>query len=249
MTKETSWEKSSKWYESHMKDEGGYNHKELILPKLIPLMNLNDKSRVLDLGCGQGILGRAIKPSTPYLGLDSSESLIELAISKDSSKSHTYHVHDVTQPIETEQTFSHAVFLLSLQNMARPQKALDHAAKMLEKGGQLILVLNHPCFRIPKYSSWVFLENHKGQYRRVDRYFSPFKSSIQTNPSKGKDSALTWSYHWPLSDYFKFLKNHFYIDDMIEICSNRKSYGRAAKHENFARDEFPLFMMISAYKK
>ncbi len=249
MKKDTSWEKSSGWYNEHMKEEGGYNHKELILPNLLPLLNLNEKDRLLDLGCGQGVLARAILPSVQYLGLDASKSLIELAKSKDSNPKHDYRYHDVLEPIESKIPFSHAVFLLSLQNIAKPDLALKNASKVLKKEGQLVLVLNHPCFRIPKHSSWEVLPDYQGQYRRIDRYFNPFKSSIQMHPSKGEKSPLTWSFHWPLSQYMRDLKAAgFFIEDMLEICSKKKSYGKAARAENFIRKEIPLFLMISARK-
>lgn len=249
MKKDTSWEKSSRWYNEHMKEEGGYNHKELILPNLLPLLNLSEKDRLLDLGCGQGILARAILPTADYLGLDSSHSLIKLAKNKDSNSNHYYRYHDVTHPIENITPFTHAVFLLSLQNIAKPDMALKNTAKALKKEGKLVLVLNHPCFRIPKYSSWGFLPDHQGQYRRIDRYFKPFKSALQTHPSQGENSPTTWSFHWSLSHYSHCLKEAgFVIEEMQEICSKKKSYGKAARAENFIRKEIPLFLMISAIK-
>lgn len=249
MKKETSWEKSSRWYDTHMKNDGGYNHRELILPRLIQLMNLKPSDAVLDLGCGQGILARHLPDKTRYLGLDSSKSLVQMAQQKDPCKEHSYVHHDVTRSIETKLSFSHAVFLLSLQNIAKPLDALIHTAAVLEKGGQLILVLNHPCFRIPKYSSWEFLPDHMGQYRRIDRYQNAFRVEIQMNPSKQERSPTTLSFHRSLSEYSQLLKQAgFYIEELQEICSNKKSYGKAAKSENFARKEIPLFLVISARK-
>jgi len=250
MVKDTSWQESSKWYQKHMKEGGSYNHQELILPKLLPMLDLQPGDSLLDLGCGQGILGRSISPKNNYLGIDSSRSLLQFAKKNDASKSHQYLIKDVTEPLKLEDTYTHAAFILSLQNMLHPQKALLEASKALVDHGKLFLVINHPCFRIPKYSSWEFLENHQGQYRRIDRYYNSFKSSIQTHPSKGKDSPVTWSFHHPLSSYFKFLKEAgFLVEDLIEICSNRKSYGKAARSENLARKEFPLFVILSAIKR
>lgn len=249
MPKDTSWQNSSRWYQKHIDKEGSYNHKELILPKLLPLLNLCPSSSLLDLGCGQGILSHAIDSKVRYLGLDNSKSLIDFALEKKKSNRHSFEVKDVTEPLKLDKQFSHATFMLSLQNMAYPQKALKEASKALKENGKLALVLNHPCYRIPKYSSWGFLENHKGQYRRVDRYMSPFKATLQTHPSKGNKSPTTLSFHHPVSNYFAFLKDAgFLVEDLIEICSNKKSYGKAAKSENFARKEFPLFMVILATK-
>lgn len=249
MAKDTSWQNSSRWYQKHIEKEGSYNHRELILPKLLPLLNLSTSSSLLDLGCGQGVLSFAIDPKIRYLGLDASQSLIKYALDKKKSKNHEFKRKDVTQALNLDKKFSHAAFVLSIQNMAYPQKALIEASKALEKNGKLALVINHPCYRIPKHSSWEFIENHKGQYRRIDRYMSPFKATLQTHPSQGKSSPKTFSFHHPLSNYFTFLKEAgFLVEDLVEVCSNKKSYGKAAKSENFARKEFPLFMIILASK-
>lgn len=247
--KNTGWQNSSTWYNAHMKDEGSYNHRELILPQLLSMLKLNKNSHLLDLGCGEGILARSIDSNASYLGLDASSSLIRAAVQKDLNSLHHYKVADVMEPIKLKPIYTHATFVLSLQNMSHPDRALKNVSQALVPNGQLVIVINHPCFRIPKFSSWEFLEDHQGQYRRIDRYFSPFKSILKTHPSKQELSPTTSSYHWPLTDYISFLKEaHFVVDDLVEICSNKKSYGKAAKSENFARKEFPLFMMISARK-
>ena len=250
MPKETSWEKSSRWYNNHMKKEGGYNHRELILPALLPLLDLHEGDALIDFGCGQGILPRHLPKNIRYLGLDASKSLVQIAQKSDSRPKHEYRHHDVTHPLNTEKLFSHGVFLLSLQNIAKPLPALLNASQSLKPSGQLVLVLNHPCFRIPKHSSWGFMDHHSGQYRRVDRYQNAFRVALQTHPSLGEKSPKTWSFHRSLSEYSQLLKEAgFYIEEIKEICSNKKSYGKAAKAENFARKEIPLFMMISARKR
>lgn len=250
MSRNTSWEKSSRWYQKHMQKDGGYNHKEVILPKLLPLLDLNSQDSLVDLGCGQGFLARSIPPKIPYLGLDSSSSLIKLAKEQSLDSSHDFKVCDVTSGIEIKEQYTRATFILSLQNMAKPLEALKYAHSLLKKEGRLFIVLNHPCFRIPKYSSWGFLDQHKGQYRRIDRYLSPFRASLKTHPSKGEKSPVTYSFHRPLSEYSQLLKEAgFMIEELVEVTSNKKSYGKAARAENFARKEFPLFMIISAQKK
>ena len=167
MAKDTSWEKSSQWYNVHMKEDGGYNHRELVLPNLLPLLGLKEGDSLLDLGCGQGFLARAIEANIDYLGLDSSKSLIEYAKRKEQHSNRHYKVHDVTYPIDRDQKFSHATFVLSLQNISKADLALKAASKVLKEEGQLIIVINHPCFRIPKHSSWGFLHKRYQIHQKV----------------------------------------------------------------------------------
>ena len=61
----TSWETSSKWYDLIVGIEGHYYHKEVIIPKLIKLIeNYGPPNSFLDFGCGQGILSRKLPKET-----------------------------------------------------------------------------------------------------------------------------------------------------------------------------------------
>lgn len=242
----TSWDEVEKWYGGIVGSAGHLYHREVILPALLPLLALKENSSLLDLGCGQGFLSSLIPPSCSYVGVDLSDGLIKQA---PKSKRATFLVADATKPLPLgDKKFTHAVFVLSLQNMERPDLAIKNAASHLVEGGTLAMVLNHPCFRIPRQSSWGIDEGKKLQYRRVDSYLSSLKIPIEMQPGKER-SATTWSFHFPMSAYMHFLKEAgCAMTDMQEWTSHKKSTGKAAKMENRARDEFPLFLTIVAKK-
>ena len=242
----TNWENVSGWYDQIVGAEGHFYHKEVILPTLLPYLK-EKNARILDLGCGQGILERQIPKEIEYLGIDGSKLLISAAEKRVSSKKHSFLVQDLTKPLKVEKKFTHAVFLLSLQNMADSVAALKNAKTALVKGGKLLLVLNHPCFRIPRQSHWGVDEGKKLQFRRMDSYLSELEIPIQQKPSEGKKSVVTYSYHKPLSSLMKCLAEaDFAITSIEELCSTKKSVGGKSKMENRARKEFPLFMLIEA---
>ncbi len=247
MENETSWESVGSWYHEKVGEKGHYYHERVILPKLLSLMQLSSASRLLDLGCGQGILARHLPPQVAYVGIDMSDTLIRAARKMSKAKNHRFLVGDAAEPLAIQGTFSHASILLALQNMAEPGKVLDNARHFLDPGGQLILVLNHPCFRIPRQSSWQIDAEKKIQYRRIDRYLTPLKIPIQTHPSQKQGSSQTWSFHHSLSDYSRWLKEAGFAIELIEEwCSDKKSSGKAAAMENRSRKEFPLFLTLSA---
>ena len=112
-----------------------------------------------------------------------------------------------------------------------------------------MLVLNHPCFRIPRQTRWDIDEPNKTQYRRIDRYMTPLEIPVATHPGHGARSETTRSYHLPLSEYSRMLcGNGFVIEKLEEWISEKHSVGEAAKMENRARKEFPLFLAILARK-
>ena len=244
---DSSWETSSEWYDKIVGKEGHYYHQQVILPNILRLLNIasSPSPRILDLGCGQGVLARELPKSAYYVGVDLSPALITMA--KKYSQ-HTFFVGDAAKPLPIqEKNFTHAVFLLSLQNIADGAAALKNTSGHLANGGKLLLVLNHPCFRIPRQSSWGIDEKKKLQYRRIDAYYSSMEIPIYTQPLKNK--CATVSYHHPLSTYTKWLHEAgLYMETIEEWLSNKKSSGAAARMENRCREEFPLFLAIAARK-
>jgi ubiquinone/menaquinone biosynthesis C-methylase UbiE len=246
----TSWQPISKWYSDAVGKEGHYYHQHVVLPGALKLLQLSKESSLLDLACGQGILARSIPKTIIYTGVDIAPSLIQEAKKLDTNPAHRYCVGDITRPLPIDNAlFSHTAILLALQNIETPLLALQNASKHLQPQGRLLLVLNHPCFRIPRQSSWQVDQEKKIQYRRMDRYLSPLKIPIQAHPSKGEKSTTTWSFHHPLSAYCQWLNEAgLRIVTMEEWCSDKVSEGGAAKMENRSREEFPLFLAILCEK-
>lgn len=247
--KEKKQPDSWKSYDKTVGSEGHYYHQQIILPKTLELLALNKANSLslLDLGCGQGILARHLPKKVEYVGVDNSPALLRAA--RKYSK-HSFILGDLTQPLSLEKKdFSHAVILLALQNIEDPFSVLSNAAAHLRSGGKLLIVLNHPCFRIPRQSSWGTDAQKKIQYRRIDRYFSPLQIPIQMRPSQKELSEETWSYHYPLAAYSGWIKKAgFLIEQLDEWCSDKKSMGKMAAMEDRARKEFPLFLAIMSVR-
>lgn len=241
----TSWDRVGQWYDTLVGAEGHYYHQHIILPKLLSLLELTSASSVLDVGCGQGVLAPALPKGVRYHGIDLAPSLIAKAPQK---TGRIYTVADACQPLPVPAaSFTHCTMVLSLQNMAEPELALKHAAAALSPEGILICVLNHPCFRIPRQTHWQIDEQQKLQYRRINRYLTPLKIPIDMHP--GQQGAKTYSFHHALSDYSQFLhRAHLVIELIEEWASDKVSSGKAAKMENFARQEFPLFLTLKCRK-
>lgn len=247
----TSWEPVSKWYNKIVGNEGHYYHQAIIIPKLLTLLKFSKDpgQSLLDLACGQGIMAGKIPQEIDYLGIDISPSLIKEAKAKDKNKKHGYLIADVSKPLKLDKKFTHGVVVLALQNIENVPGVLDNVKRHLVDKGRLAIVLNHPCFRIPRQSSWGIDEPKKLQYRRIDRYYGAMAIPIQANPSKGEKSVETMTFHHPISYYFGCLKDAgFVIETMEEWCSDKESEGKNAKMENRSRDEIPMFMTIVARK-
>lgn len=210
-------------------------------------MDLQERDRVLDMACGQGVLARYLPGTVKYLGVDLATNLIAEARKMDRNREHQYLVADITKPLLIDEKFDWAVIILGLQNLDEPEGAIKNASKLLESDGKLLVVLNHPCFRIPKQSDWI-VKNGK-QWRGMASYLSKLKIPIETSPFDKKNNRISWSYHYPLSDIVEMLSmSGMLVEKIEEWVSDKHSVGGAAKMENKARSEIPLFMTIVARK-
>ncbi|KKT29847.1 MAG: hypothetical protein UW41_C0014G0014 [Candidatus Collierbacteria bacterium GW2011_GWC2_44_18] len=246
---DTSWEKVSKWYGSIVGEKGHFYHQSLIIPQTLKLLDMKSGDRLIDVACGQGVLSRRLSEKIKYVGIDASKKLIDEAKNLDNNKAHRYFVTDATKSFGFKETFNKAVIILALQNIKEPEKTIQHLSEVMEKDGELLIVLNHPCFRIPRQSSWEEDKLNKMQYRRVNRYMTPLEIPINAHPGE-ENSQVTWSFHHPIEDYANYLfGNGFMIKKIEEWTSEKKSEGKAAKMENRAREEFPMFMAILAVKR
>ncbi|MCL4384336.1 class I SAM-dependent methyltransferase [Patescibacteria group bacterium] len=246
--RDTSWQKVGKWYGKVVGEEGHYYHQHVIFPNLLRLIKLNKSQKLLDLACGQGVLARAIPPEVTYYGLDAAAQLINEAKSRDNNNHHHFVVADITKPFTLPEQFDVVTIILALQNTAHPFKVIANAKNNLKVGGRLIMVLNHPAFRIPQYSNWQVDAEKQVQYRRIGAYLKPKVIGITAHPGKA-NSEETVSYHYPISSLVEFVHdNRMVVVSMEEWVSDKKSTGIKAAMEDTAREEIPLFMMIECQK-
>ncbi|EKE21917.1 MAG: hypothetical protein ACD_7C00094G0001 [uncultured bacterium] len=239
----------SKWYDSLVNDKGHYYHANIIIPRVVKL--LQNKKSILDLACGQGVLQRSLDKNIEYLGVDIANQMIQKANYYNKNKKHVFLTKDLSKIVEFEKKdFEAACIILSLQDMQNPLNLLKNAASHLVKGGLLLIVLNHPCFRVPRQSYWQIDTQKNMQYRRIDMYMSNMQVPISVSYNKSRFDKSVTAHHFPIKDLSEYLyEAGFLIEKIDEWISDKESSGAKAKMENRSRQEIPLFMAISAVKK
>lgn len=247
---ETSWGNVAKWYDEIVEEKGSYQ-KDVILPNILRLTDIKKDEKVLDLACGQGFFaGEFAKLGAKVTASDISPELIKIAKEKNKN------IDFVVSPADNISYLKDGIIdkitlVLAIQNIENINGVFKECQRVLRSGGKFFIVLNHPAFRIPKGSSWVFDEEKDIQYRRTDFYLSELKTKIDMTPGSEANKKFTISFHRPIQTYFKLLKNNgFSVGNLEEWISDRKSEpGKRQKAENRSRKEFPLFMMIEAVKR
>ena len=244
----TLWDQASRWYDSLVGSQGTDFQKDIIMPGVLRLLDVAKKDRVLDLACGQGVFSRYLSQKGINVeGLDSSAELLKYARTRSGSPIR-YHIGDAADAKNfKEDTFDGIACLMAIQNIEKMDLLFKSACRWLKPGKCFVVVMTHPCFRIPRQSHWGWDEEKKLEYRRVDHYLSETNVPILTPPFADSKS-FTLTYHRPMQSYVSALvKAGLSVDAMEEWISNRNSLpGKRSKAENRARKEIPLFLALRA---
>lgn len=244
MKNKTSWGKVAKWYDKHLDTDDSY-HAKVISPNLLRVVDLKAEEALLELGCGQGYFIEKFSSFSKNLtGVDIGKELIDIATKKGSGTFLVGNAED--QQILKGKTFDVITIVLALQNMKNLGDVVKNISRLLKQNGRVILVLNHPAFRIPQKSDWGFDSEKKVQYRRVDSYMSESEITIDMNPGSKNSKEFTKSYHRPMQVYSKaFSKEGFAIAKIEEWISHKESQNGPRKiQEDIARKEIPMFMCL-----
>ena len=248
------WDALASWYDGWVGPRGSEHHRRTAIPATMSLIEAAPAERILDVGCGQGVLAPYIhETGAIYTGVDVSRRLLRRArqrhgqlgdfVQADAAALHQH-------PQLRKEKFAAAIFLLSLQDMDPLEAVISSTRALLIPRGRLVILMTHPCFRIPRQSGWGWDEKRKLRYRRLDRYMTPLPVPMKSYPGA---SGVTTSFHRPLGAYISALVNQeFFLDALQELPAeaNPQSGGRVNARfgpaEERARQEFPLFLSLRA---
>jgi ubiquinone/menaquinone biosynthesis C-methylase UbiE len=232
------------------------------------------KTKLCDIACGQGYFAHLYsQKGYDVIGVDISKELISFArqavgnsapppypqtqISKHDSVSDIsvpeFHVapsHDMS--IVPNASMDIVTCVLALQNIKLLDETFQEAARILKKGGRFIFVLNHPSFRIPQFSDWIYDQKKQVESRTVAKYLQEATIKIDMNPGESREikKVYTVSFHRPLQTFIKLLAKHGYVVKRLEEWASHKRVAEGPQRDalNQAKKEIPMFMCIEAVK-
>ncbi len=278
--KETSWGGVAFWYDEYLKQEDTYQSK-VIWPNLERIIvdvprgiegieqgglqspGGKAKTKLCDIACGQGHFAYLCsQKGYDVTGIDISKELISFARQasekiKEEQKSNIsvpeFHVapsHDMS--IVPNASVDIVTCVLALQNIKLLDETFQEAARMLKKGGRFIFVLNHPSFRIPQFSDWIYDQKKQVESRTVAKYLQEATIKIDMNPGESRETkkVYTVSFHRPLQTFIKLLAKHGYMVKRLEEWASHKRVAEGPQRDalNQAKKEIPMFMCIEAIK-
>lgn len=253
---DTAWDEQAAWYDQRHGEEGDELYRGVLLPAVIERLAARPGERVLDVACGTGLLGRALAArGVAVLGIDASAAQIARAEARAGPRER-YVVGDVRRLPEAAggERIDHAAAVMALQDLDPMEPVLAGIGRLLPAGGRCVIALTHPCFRVPRRSSWGWDEAARIQYRRIDAYLSVCRVRIRTHPGAApgtrEAAQATLSVHRPLSSYIAAIAAAgMAVVGCDELANPRRgTRGPRFAAEDRAAREIPLFLVLTAQR-
>lgn len=265
----TDWQDVAGWYNNLVGAGGSEYHQKVLLPGVERMLKEKNQQlsnlKILDLACGQGVLSRRLAAAGAVVtGIDLAKDLLEAAKEyvREGQKRPNYIQGDATDLVDElgnprhgleAESYDAVTLVLSIQNMDHITGVWQGVNKLLKPNGVLILVMMHPCFRVPQRSDWQWQQRDFRQTRVMWRYLGSEDIRIAAHPGKeavGEESPATIHFHRPLQAYINTLGNaNLLVEHCEEWVSHKKEQQGPKKDAmDLARQEFPMFLALRCRK-
>jgi 2-polyprenyl-3-methyl-5-hydroxy-6-metoxy-1,4-benzoquinol methylase len=143
-----TWDEISDWWVKYLEDSDVAEYIDIIFP--VAETFLSDKQRILDIGTGTGLVARHLKKATKgatIIGSDVSSK--QLRHARKLSNGIHFIQHDIEKVPFKNEAFDGVFCSMVLEHVQSLHGAVGEIARIIEKNGVLLLVMNHPVFQTP----------------------------------------------------------------------------------------------------
>ena len=241
------WEVNAQWWIEGFTDGADPEYEEQILPMAIS--ELAGFERVLDVGCGDGQIQRALVRAhgTRVVGVDPTWNQVVVAKER-SDRDPTLAMHvaraEAARLPFVAESFDAVVACLVFEHIADVDSAIAEVSRVLRPGGRFAFFLNHPLLQTPG-SGWIDdqILDPPEQYWRIGDYLV----EEQTVEEVEKDVFIPFI-HRPLGRYVNTLVRHGLIVTGLEEPAPPPGFlARAAEYE--AAATIPRLLYLRTEKR
>jgi ubiquinone/menaquinone biosynthesis C-methylase UbiE len=204
------WDEHAQWWIDGFTNGADPEYVEQIIP--LAVEELAGRTHVLDLGCGDGQIARALAAQgSEVLGVDPTQLHIDIAIERGGGP--RYLLGGATEIPANDNTFDAVVACLVFEHIDQMDEAMTEVARVLKPQGQFSFFLNHPLLQTPG-SGWIddHIIDPPEQYWRIGPYLVETESIEEVE----KDIYIRFV-HRPLSRYVNALiANGLSLERMVE---------------------------------
>ena len=204
------WDEHAQWWINGFTNGADPEYVEQIIP--LAVEELVGRHKVLDLGCGDGQIARALAAQgSDVLGVDPTQLHIDVAIERGGGP--RYLLGGATDIPADDNSFDAVVACLVFEHIDQMDEAMTEVARVLKPEGQFSFFLNHPLLQTPG-SGWIddHIIDPPEQYWRIGPYLVETESIEEVE----KDVYIRFI-HRPLSRYVNALiANGMTLERMVE---------------------------------
>jgi SAM-dependent methyltransferase len=236
------WEQHAAWWQAEFTYGADVEYSDQILPLVV--RHIAGAARVLDLGCGEGQIGRLAVAggAERVVGVDASAAQITEAGRRGGGVAYA-RATATALPLAAG-WFDAVVSCLVLEHVEDLDGALDEIARVLRPGGRFVLFVNHPLFQTPG-SGWIDDQvlDPPEQYWRVGPYLSEGVSIEEVDPG-----VRLPFFHRPLSRYVNaMVARGLYVTRMVEPAPPSRFLALAPQYADAA--SIPRLLLLRAEKR
>ncbi len=243
------WATLADWFDENQGDEGDLWHRTLIYPGLLKVIGKVTGREILDVGCGNGSLVRTLtRMGNRVTGVDGSLPIIELAKARETRNplGATYHGCDASNlSVFKANSFDLVTTCMALMDMPNAAGAIKEMGRVVKRSGRCVMLFSHPCFDIPRASSWL-TEGGFGRTPvislRLERYRELFSEWLRWSMTEEYEML---AYHRPLSWYFRAIRDAGLAVTMFDEPEPTREFLQQSD-SGPAVEKFPLHCLIEA---
>jgi SAM-dependent methyltransferase len=231
------WEAHARWWQDGFTDGADPEYEEQILP--LAAQHLTGADRVLDVGCGDGQVGRlAVRGgASRVVGVDPTWAQVTVAAERAGGP--RYGRAGAGALPFADGAFDAVVACLVFEHIRDVDAAVGEVARVLAPGGRFLFFLNHPLLQTPN-SGWIDDQvlDPPEQYWRI----GPYLVEDETIEEVEKDVFIPFI-HRPLSRYVNALASRgLTVRRMEEPAPPAGFLARAAEYQAAATIPRLLFL-------
>lgn len=195
------WDEHAQWWIDGFTAGADPEYEEQIIP--LAVEELAGFGRVLDVGCGDGQIARALAAGgAEVTGIDPTERNLQVA--RERGGGPVYVRGEAADLPFRDAEFDAVVACLVFEHIDELDSAVSEVARVLRPGGRFAFFLNHPLLQTPG-SGWIddHMIDPPEQYWRIGAYLVETESIEEVEPG-----VRIRFLHRPLSRYLNSLLAH-----------------------------------------
>jgi SAM-dependent methyltransferase len=208
------WNEAAGSFIGFVRSGKNYYSEYMNFPALVRAVGEVRGKRVLDMGCGEGSSTRIFaEAGAEMTGVDFSEVMIKAAVEEEERNplGIRYIIADAANlsMLESE-SFDLAFCYMTIMDIADFERAIAEAARVLKRGGRLVVVMVHPCFDTRfmdgrMVGGWEARAGEDGSkeylYYWTEEYFTRHSCTFEWRHDRLPAPFVTTGFHRTLSDY------------------------------------------------